>query len=507
MFAPRRFVAGLTVVVCSLLLSHFGDVAAAAGEDFDKLDINQDGRLSGTEVSAELRPFDTNGDGRVSRDEYQAGTSGATREAAEKKFNGLDINQDGVLSGTERRGVEKADADGDGEISKQEFLAGAPTPAVSRDALFREARGRFRALDASQNDLLSGTEIETVAGYDLNSDGRISLDEFFEGYEQAAGAGWTKAELAEGEVTVRLPAAPQRLPTAGPIKQHFALEIDQPAIRFEIRVSEVGSDVESKAEQFFAAVKDRFESASKMDIADEDDAPYEGHPGRIFLLEGPQNDFHALRIVLLAKRIYELEMIFNKEPGDLEEAYGRRFLERLSIADSGSSTRPTEVPPAPATPDAENRNRGPLGRLREAMLPPAPSPPSDDSSPPPAPRLLPNPLSDSSRDAPRRKEPSPAAPPNGTYTLQKISGGSLIGLGTLQLRDGTYRYGDEGEFAPFTVDAQGNIVWSAGLNFLPDGWTHDFSKYAGPDSLGRPMLKIHYHTTGGTKDIIDGIVE
>lgn len=97
--------------------------------------------------------------------------------------------------------------------------------------------------------------------------------------------------------------------------------------------------------------------------------------------------------------------------------------------------------------------------------------------------------------------------PDGVYTLMKISGGDLINLGTLEIRQQTYRTGDDKEFAPFTIDAKGGITWSKGLSFLPNGWKHESSSYAGPDNKGRPLIKIHYKSARGTLDLIDALKE
>ena len=96
--------------------------------------------------------------------------------------------------------------------------------------------------------------------------------------------------------------------------------------------------------------------------------------------------------------------------------------------------------------------------------------------------------------------------PEGNYSLAKLSGSSLINLGTLEIRKNTYRTDEKGKFEPFTVDAKGNITWSAGLAFLPEGWKHDYSKIT-KDSKGKPLVQIHYISGSGTKDCIDGYLE
>ncbi|ADB19327.1 hypothetical protein Psta_4685 [Pirellula staleyi DSM 6068] len=97
--------------------------------------------------------------------------------------------------------------------------------------------------------------------------------------------------------------------------------------------------------------------------------------------------------------------------------------------------------------------------------------------------------------------------PEGLYTLMKISGASLINLGEIEIRKSTYRDEEAGEFKEFKINDKGEISWSKPLAFLPDGWKHVRSEFAGKDEKGRPMLRIFYESARGTPDVIDGIKE
>jgi hypothetical protein len=97
--------------------------------------------------------------------------------------------------------------------------------------------------------------------------------------------------------------------------------------------------------------------------------------------------------------------------------------------------------------------------------------------------------------------------PDGVYTLMKTSVGSLINLGELEIRESTYRDEEEGKFKDFKISDEGEIRWSKPLAFLPDGWKHVRSEFAGKDEAGRPMLKIYYKSARGASEVIDGIKE
>lgn len=109
---------------------------------------------------------------------------------------------------------------------------------------------------------------------------------------------------------------------------------------------------------------------------------------------------------------------------------------------------------------------------------------------------------------PSRIEAAEKGPvPDGVYTLMKISGSSLINLGEIEIRKLTYRDKEKGQFKDFKISDEGEIRWSKPLAFLPDGWKHVRSEFAGKDEAGRPLLKIYYEGDRGASDVIDGIKE
>ena len=97
-------------------------------------DSNQDGRLSGTEMSG-LEYCDANQDSRITEAELRAGlvSSDATlagksftqiRMIAVERFGFLDINGDGRLTGTEAHGSLHFDQNADARILNEEFVIG-----------------------------------------------------------------------------------------------------------------------------------------------------------------------------------------------------------------------------------------------------------------------------------------------------------------------------------------------------------------------------------------------
>lgn len=109
-------------------------------EKFDQLDRNKDGKLSGDEMPMHrqgmrgqdgkargLRALDTDGDGRISRAETQAG-----EKSWAQRFDTMDVNKDGYVDRADMQArmasqraecFTKADADKNGQLSRAEFDA------------------------------------------------------------------------------------------------------------------------------------------------------------------------------------------------------------------------------------------------------------------------------------------------------------------------------------------------------------------------------------------------
>ncbi len=143
---------------------------------FEKLDANQDGTLSGKELlergAARFAARDANGDGKVSRKESRM------------DFKLLDADGDGKLNEAEAQGFGRYGKDEDGSVSKEEFLQGQRADrATAREAIRNHT---FDQLDADGNGKLGKREGRELEGYDANDDGKVTREEFHAG----RGADW-----------------------------------------------------------------------------------------------------------------------------------------------------------------------------------------------------------------------------------------------------------------------------------------------------------------------------
>ena len=164
--------------------------AATDEETFTALDLNQDGVLSGLEVTIAL-PFDADKDGEVTKDEYLVGVTAERQRFLAlddaQLFQERDSNADDTLSGKEVSGFQQYDADNDAEVSRREFDRGRATDRAqqagpSPEELARQALEKFQQLDINIDGRLSGNEITGYEKLDANGDRRVSEKEFLAGF-------------------------------------------------------------------------------------------------------------------------------------------------------------------------------------------------------------------------------------------------------------------------------------------------------------------------------------
>jgi hypothetical protein len=157
----------------------FAAVAVAALTSAATFAIAQDGGATAPRGHHGLFQSDANGDGVVTRQEFDAGRTAM--------FARIDANNDGQLGADERphrmhgrggghgmRHLANADANNDGRITRDEFLAG---PIAHFERLDANDDGALSAEERPQRGERRGGE-GRHARMDSNSDGQISQAEF-----------------------------------------------------------------------------------------------------------------------------------------------------------------------------------------------------------------------------------------------------------------------------------------------------------------------------------------
>ncbi|HET9189535.1 MAG TPA: EF-hand domain-containing protein, partial [Rudaea sp.] len=211
---------------------------------------------------------DTNGDGRISLDEYLA--------AATKRFQSIDTQNKGSITAADivaspqtvqrdqkmaQRFVARMDKAGNGYVSKDEFLAAASNRFARMDsagtgqvtlAQFEAAapagRGHWHGAAAAQSgeraQFAQDVAQHEFAKLDANHDGVVSKDE----YLAAAGTRFDALDTAHtGKLTAQEIAASPMM-----------LRHDEFAAQRELRHMGAGADGRVTQDQYLAAAKARF---------------------------------------------------------------------------------------------------------------------------------------------------------------------------------------------------------------------------------------------------------
>ena len=119
-----------------------------------------------------LRSLDEDHDGRISREEYLAGTK--------KRFAKLDLNQDGVISPQEAKAAKAKMLERKAKSDARRLAQGRPVKRTAKND--RPARPYLSAFDANQDGRVARKEYlakreKKFAELDLNHDGFLSREE------------------------------------------------------------------------------------------------------------------------------------------------------------------------------------------------------------------------------------------------------------------------------------------------------------------------------------------
>jgi len=159
---------------------------------FRKFDADGNGALTEAEVPAEVwgkvKGADADANGQVSLDEFKAAAPPpkpeGDRPSPEAMFKRFDANGDGAVTEVEVPGevwtkVSRADADGNGQVSAEEFAAThGPKPEGDRPG----PAAMFKKFDANGDGKLTQDEVPAdlwakLQAGDANGDGAITADE------------------------------------------------------------------------------------------------------------------------------------------------------------------------------------------------------------------------------------------------------------------------------------------------------------------------------------------
>jgi Ca2+-binding EF-hand superfamily protein len=140
---PLHYIVAAFCVALSASLAHAAATGAGpmpgvpmheqlGSQHFKDMDTDGDGMVSKAEYDANhdkhFKEMDTNGDGKLSPDEMRAGHKDAANESMQKRFEDADANHDGVLTREETKKIpmlyrhfDEMDANHDGKVTREEM--------------------------------------------------------------------------------------------------------------------------------------------------------------------------------------------------------------------------------------------------------------------------------------------------------------------------------------------------------------------------------------------------
>lgn len=166
------------------------------------------------------------------------------------QFAERDVNQDGWLSGSEAIGLWHYDGNADGEVNRDEFLAGraGERMLLRTGDVLPEDIDLFTALDSTGSGYISGLDIERggVAAFDVDQNGRVTRQEFYDGRARqrremaerarAAREAERLRRLAAGEPEPPPPLSEELTPRKGMMRGRVLTPDGKPVRNFTIEI-------------------------------------------------------------------------------------------------------------------------------------------------------------------------------------------------------------------------------------------------------------------------------
>ena len=204
----------------------------------------------------------------------------------------------------------------------------APPPEVVAE----KAAAAFDNFDTAPRDgVLVGPELELVAAYDRDGDGRVTPEEFVRGFlEKPPLAPWQRHEFKRHGFACEMPGTPQPLDAAGSARFQVAVDVPAHAALLIARMRDMPARAAGKPGAFFDTVVEQLE-ASGARVTDRKASDLGFHRGSMVAARREDGTVEVIRSVVVGRSVYELHAIMSADVDEPAQEMVKRFTSSLEL--------------------------------------------------------------------------------------------------------------------------------------------------------------------------------
>jgi Ca2+-binding EF-hand superfamily protein len=279
------------------------------------------------------------------------------KEDSEALFRSFDADNDGQLSAQEIGNYAWGvyDKNGDGFVSKDEFLNGRAADKATA-ATTRDPEVAWKLLDWTNDGWLSGTELDgKYQRYDADGNGRVTKEEFLKGWKAdrdsnppkpaPQGIKWVEVDARNRGFMFKMPGEP-KIDENG----YYLVTLDNGQTTFGVSFFQGEVDLEPLAQERITAVRDALLKQTKGKLVGERRKKYDDRPSAELKIEGGDGIQYGVTVTIAGRWLCQMLMACGPQ-SSVDEDMAETFFDSLQVT-LKSEPKP-EPTPGPTPPPAD----------------------------------------------------------------------------------------------------------------------------------------------------------